>query len=118
MRNLNQTPSIMADTHARQVPLVLAVDDCHAAYDSVLARGVEITQKPVEHYDTLDAGFCDPLGNGCKLIRLCCGAPRSAIAACGFDGEAGADAAEQIALDGTSLREQGGDLRTQARNAA
>ncbi len=50
-------------------PLVLVVDDCRAAYDRLLGRGVEFTQQPVDRYGTVDAGFRDPSGNGWKLIQ-------------------------------------------------
>jgi catechol 2,3-dioxygenase-like lactoylglutathione lyase family enzyme len=50
-------------------PLVLAVDDCRAAYERMRARGVEFTQEPVERYGTVDASFRDPSGNGWKLIE-------------------------------------------------
>jgi len=50
-------------------PLVLAVDDCRAAYDRLLGRGVEFTQEPMERYGTVDAGFRDPSGNGWKMIE-------------------------------------------------
>ena len=50
-------------------PLVLAVDDCRAAYDRMRAQGVEFTQEPVERYGAVDAGFRDPSGNGWKLIE-------------------------------------------------
>jgi catechol 2,3-dioxygenase-like lactoylglutathione lyase family enzyme len=50
-------------------PLVLVVDDCRAAYDRMLARGVEFTQEPVERYGAVDAGFRDPSGNGWKMIQ-------------------------------------------------
>ncbi len=50
-------------------PLTLAVDDCRAAYDAMLARGVEFTQEPVERYGNVDAGFRDPSGNGWKMIQ-------------------------------------------------
>ena len=50
-------------------PLVLEVDDCRAAYDRMLARGVEFTQEPVARYGSVDAGFRDPSGNGWKLIE-------------------------------------------------
>ena len=49
-------------------PLVLAVNDCRAAYDRMLALGVEFTQEPTERYGTVDAGFRDPSGNGWKMI--------------------------------------------------
>ncbi|MNY82254.1 Glyoxalase-like domain protein [compost metagenome] len=50
-------------------PLVLAVDDCRASYEQLLARGVEFTQEPVERYGAVDAGFRDPSGNGWKMIE-------------------------------------------------
>lgn len=50
-------------------PLVLIVDDCRAAHDRLLARGVEFTQEPVERYGSVDASFRDPSGNGWKLIE-------------------------------------------------
>jgi catechol 2,3-dioxygenase-like lactoylglutathione lyase family enzyme len=50
-------------------PLVLSVDDCRAAYDQMLARGVEFTQEPVERFGSWDAGFRDPSGNGWKMIE-------------------------------------------------
>ncbi len=50
-------------------PLVLVVDDCRAAYETMRAKGVEFTQEPVERYGAVDAGFRDPSGNGWKLIE-------------------------------------------------
>lgn len=50
-------------------PLVLAVDDCRAAYEQMLARGVEFTQEPIERYGAWDASFRDPAGNGWKLVE-------------------------------------------------
>ena len=50
-------------------PLVLTVDDCRAAYQRLLERGVEFTQEPVDRYGTVDAGFRDPSGNGWKMIQ-------------------------------------------------
>jgi catechol 2,3-dioxygenase-like lactoylglutathione lyase family enzyme len=50
-------------------PLVLAVDDCRAAYDKMRASGVEFTQDPMERFGTVDAGFRDPSGNGWKMIE-------------------------------------------------
>ncbi len=51
-------------------PLVLSVDDCRAAHDRMLARGVEFTQEPTERYGNVDAGFRDPSGNGWKMIEV------------------------------------------------
>jgi catechol 2,3-dioxygenase-like lactoylglutathione lyase family enzyme len=50
-------------------PLVLVVADCRAACEQMRARGVELTQEPVERYGSVDAGFRDPSGNGWKLIQ-------------------------------------------------
>ena len=50
-------------------PLVLIVDDCHAAYATFRDRGVEFTQEPMERYGTIDASFRDPSGNGWKMIQ-------------------------------------------------
>ena len=50
-------------------PLVLAVDDCRAAYERLRERGVEFTQEPVDRYGAVDAGFRDPSGNGWKMIE-------------------------------------------------
>jgi catechol 2,3-dioxygenase-like lactoylglutathione lyase family enzyme len=50
-------------------PLVLSVDDCHAAYERMHAAGVEFTQEPMSRYGTVDAGFRDPSGNGWKMIE-------------------------------------------------
>jgi catechol 2,3-dioxygenase-like lactoylglutathione lyase family enzyme len=50
-------------------PLVLVVDDCRAAYESMRKRGVEFTQEPVERYGNVDANFRDPSGNGWKMME-------------------------------------------------
>ena len=50
-------------------PLVLVVDDCRAAYAAMQAKGVEMTQEPVEGYGAVNAGFRDPSGNGWKMIQ-------------------------------------------------
>lgn len=50
-------------------PLVLAVDDCRAAYAKMRAAGVEFTQEPVDRYGNVDAGFRDPSGNGWKMVQ-------------------------------------------------
>ena len=49
--------------------LVLAVNDCRAAYARMRDRGVEFTQEPMDRYGTVDAGFRDPSGNGWKMIQ-------------------------------------------------
>ena len=50
-------------------PLVMAVDDCRATYDSLRERGVEFTQEPIRRYGNVDANFRDPSGNGWKIIE-------------------------------------------------
>jgi len=50
-------------------PLVLTVNDCRATCDQIRAKGVDITQEPVDRYGTVDAGFRDPSGNGWKMIQ-------------------------------------------------
>ncbi len=50
-------------------PLVLSVNDCRAMCEQIRAKGVEITQEPVDRYGTVDAGFRDPSGNGWKMIQ-------------------------------------------------
>lgn len=50
-------------------PLVMTVSDCRAAYERLLAQGVEFTQEPTDRYGNVDAGFRDPSGNGWKMIQ-------------------------------------------------
>ena len=50
-------------------PLVLVVDDCRATYERLRARGVELTQEPVDRFGSVDAGFRDPSGHGWKMIE-------------------------------------------------
>ena len=50
-------------------PLVLVVENCRAAYDQFVARGVEFTQEPMDRYGAVDASFRDPSGNGWKIIE-------------------------------------------------
>jgi catechol 2,3-dioxygenase-like lactoylglutathione lyase family enzyme len=50
-------------------PLVLIVEDCRAAYDTLSARGVEFTQEPIDRFGSVDASFRDPSGNGWKMMQ-------------------------------------------------
>jgi catechol 2,3-dioxygenase-like lactoylglutathione lyase family enzyme len=50
-------------------PLVLVVDDCHAAYQRLRAKGVEFIQEPVARFGGVDASFRDPSGNAWKMIE-------------------------------------------------
>ena len=50
-------------------PLVLIVEDCRAAYDTLRAKGVEFTQEPIARFGGIDANFRDPSGNAWKMIQ-------------------------------------------------
>ena len=39
------------------------------AFGDMRAKGVELTQEPIERYGNVDAGFRDPSGNGWKVIQ-------------------------------------------------
>lgn len=47
--------------------LALITDDCRKTYETLLARGVEFTQEPIDHFYGTDCGIRDPFGN---LIRV------------------------------------------------
>jgi catechol 2,3-dioxygenase-like lactoylglutathione lyase family enzyme len=49
--------------------VILAVDDCRAAYDELRARGVEFTEEPSERPYGIDAAFRDPSGNSFRLVQ-------------------------------------------------
>lgn len=50
--------------------LFLVTDDCQGAYDELVARGVEFTEKPEERPYGIDAGFRDPSGNNFRLTQV------------------------------------------------
>lgn len=50
-------------------PLVLTVENCRAAYEVLLKKGVEFTQEPIARFGGVDANFRDPSGNGWKMIE-------------------------------------------------
>ena len=50
-------------------PLVLVTGDVRATAEQLKARGVELTQEPVERFGSVDASFRDPSGNGWKLVQ-------------------------------------------------
>ena len=71
----------MDDETARQVRELVAkgasgftvgftTDDCRKTYDTLLAKGVEFTQKPVEHPYGIDVGLRDPFGNHIRIVQL------------------------------------------------
>jgi catechol 2,3-dioxygenase-like lactoylglutathione lyase family enzyme len=44
--------------------------DCHKTYETLLARGVEFTQEPVERFYGIDIGLRDPFGNHIRITQL------------------------------------------------
>ena len=45
-------------------------DDCQQTYETLLARGVEFTQEPVERPYGIDCGLRDPFGNAIRISQL------------------------------------------------
>jgi catechol 2,3-dioxygenase-like lactoylglutathione lyase family enzyme len=73
------TPGIDQDTRdhvaavlARGVnpPLIFHVEDCRATVEELRAKGVEISQEPVEQFYGIDAGIRDPSGNNLRITQL------------------------------------------------
>jgi uncharacterized glyoxalase superfamily protein PhnB len=46
------------------------VDDCQKMYETLLAKGVEFTQEPVERFYGIDCGLRDPFGNHIRMVQL------------------------------------------------
>jgi predicted enzyme related to lactoylglutathione lyase len=47
----------------------LTTSDCQKTYDTLLARGVEMTQKPTEQPYGIDFGARDPFGNHIRVVQ-------------------------------------------------
>jgi uncharacterized glyoxalase superfamily protein PhnB len=45
-------------------------DDCRKTYETLVARGVEITQEPTEQMYGIDMGIRDPFGNHLRVVQL------------------------------------------------
>ena len=45
-------------------------DDCQATYRDLVAKGVEITQEPVDQAYGTDFGLRDPFGNHIRIVQL------------------------------------------------
>src|ERR1051326_4848048 len=45
-------------------------DDCHATDETLLAKGVEFTQEPVQREYGTDIGLRDPFGNHIRIVQL------------------------------------------------
>ena len=50
--------------------LGFTTDDCRKLYEELLAKGVEITQEPVEQFYGIDMGIRDPFGNHIRIVEL------------------------------------------------
>ena len=48
---------------------ILTTDDCRRTYEELLARGVEFTQEPTEHFYGIDCGLRDPFGNHIRITQ-------------------------------------------------
>jgi uncharacterized glyoxalase superfamily protein PhnB len=44
-------------------------DDCLKTYETLLARGVEFTQEPVDRFYGTDMGVRDPFGNHIRIVQ-------------------------------------------------
>jgi catechol 2,3-dioxygenase-like lactoylglutathione lyase family enzyme len=44
-------------------------DDCRKTYETLVERGVEITQEPVERFYGTDIGIRDPFGNNIRIVQ-------------------------------------------------
>jgi catechol 2,3-dioxygenase-like lactoylglutathione lyase family enzyme len=49
--------------------VIFTVDDCRRTYEDLLARGVEFTQEPTEHFYGIDCGLRDPFGNPLRITQ-------------------------------------------------
>ncbi len=49
--------------------VIFDVDDCRKTYEELLAKGVEFTQEPTEHFYGVDCGLRDPFGNSLRLTQ-------------------------------------------------
>ena len=49
--------------------VIFNVDDCRRTYEDLVAKGVEFTQEPTEHFYGIDCGLRDPFGNSLRLTQ-------------------------------------------------
>jgi predicted enzyme related to lactoylglutathione lyase len=73
-------PPVVDDATAKEIRQLMAkgfatavfltTDDCQAAYEDLLARGVEFTETPEQRPYGIDCGFRDPSGNQFRLTQL------------------------------------------------
>jgi catechol 2,3-dioxygenase-like lactoylglutathione lyase family enzyme len=44
-------------------------DDCSTTYETLVAKGVEFTQEPIERFYGTDCGLRDPFGNAIRIVQ-------------------------------------------------
>jgi catechol 2,3-dioxygenase-like lactoylglutathione lyase family enzyme len=49
--------------------LIFSTADCRKTYEELLAKGVEFTQEPVEHFYGIDCALRDPFGNSIRITQ-------------------------------------------------
>ena len=49
--------------------VIFSVDDCRRTYEELVAKGVEFTQEPTEHFYGIDCGLRDPFGNPLRITQ-------------------------------------------------
>ena len=49
--------------------VIFHTDDCRGTYESLLAKGVEFTQEPIERFYGIDCGLRDPFGNALRFTQ-------------------------------------------------
>ena len=49
--------------------VIFKTADCRATYEALLAKGVEFTQEPTEHFYGIDCGLRDPFGNALRFSQ-------------------------------------------------
>jgi catechol 2,3-dioxygenase-like lactoylglutathione lyase family enzyme len=49
--------------------VIFSTDDCRGTYEDLVAKGVEFTQEPTEHFYGIDCGLRDPSGNPLRFTQ-------------------------------------------------
>ena len=49
--------------------LGFATDDLHKTYETLKAKGVEVTDEPTERFYGIDCGIRDPFGNNIRIVQ-------------------------------------------------
>jgi catechol 2,3-dioxygenase-like lactoylglutathione lyase family enzyme len=49
--------------------VIFSTEDCQATYEELVAKGVEFTQEPTEHFYGIDCGLRDPSGNPLRFTQ-------------------------------------------------